>query len=67
MEKRDITGFWWTWVEGQDWPSWYYGESAARDAVKRIAMSKPGRKVRIGFLNTVEVVTLPDALVTEKA
>ncbi len=63
---RKITGFWWTWLDGEDWPSWYYGENPAREAAKRIAFSNPGRKVRIGDLNTIENITLPDKLVVAK-
>lgn len=64
--SRKISGFWWTWVEGHDWPSWYYGEAAARDALKRLAFSHVGRPIRIGTLEVVEKVTLPDKLTVER-
>ena len=60
--SRSIDGFWCTWVDGQDWPSWYYGESTAREAAKRLALSHPGRVVHVCDLNLVAKVRLPDSL-----
>lgn len=48
---RKLQDFWWTWREGDDWPSWYYGEPAARDGLQRLTHGSPGRKVSIGTLN----------------
>lgn len=65
MSAREIKGYWWTWIEGEDWPSWYYGESAARVACDRLAKGSPGRRILVGNLMAVEMVTLPDQLVRE--
>ncbi len=62
LERRKVGGFWWTWVDGQDWPAWYYGESAARDGLTRLVRGNPGRKVCIGQLKTVNTVILPDRI-----
>lgn len=50
MTGRNIDEYWWTWLEGEDWPSWYYGEKTAEDAQARLARSNLGRKVKIGKL-----------------
>jgi hypothetical protein len=61
--SREISGFWWTWVEGQEWPSWYYSEKTALDRAKQLAMQHPGRKVYVGDLDVVKKMHLPDKLV----
>jgi hypothetical protein len=62
MDRR-IDGYWWVWGEGEEWPSWYYGEQTARDAAARKARGSPGRKVYIGDLQVVAKKILPDKLV----
>lgn len=61
---RKIDGFWWTWMEGVDWPSWYYDEQMAREAQARIARANPGRKVKVGTLKTLNTSMTSGELVT---
>lgn len=60
---RKIDGYWWTWQEGAEWPSWYYSEQMAREAANRLARGSPGRRVYVGDLNVIAKKVLPDKLV----
>jgi hypothetical protein len=60
--KRTLDGFWWTYREGDDWPSWYFGEKVAREALNRLVRGSPGRKVSTGTLAVDGTFILSDRI-----
>lgn len=63
---RSIDGFWWTWREGDDWPSWYYNEDVARSAADKLARESPGRKIYVGDLRVAAKRMLPADIIEVK-
>ena len=62
--NRRLDDYWWTWMEGADWPSWYGGEKTAHQAAEVLARANPGRKISLGKLDRVKTIMLPDLLKT---
>lgn len=67
IDHRKITGFWCVWMEGREWPFWYYGRDAAAGAAVTLAKANPGRRVMLCNLCVDETFMLPDKLVRERA
>lgn len=64
MERRVLDGYWLVWMDGEDWPQHFYSESMARDKMKTLARSNPGRVVHICKLQSVGTMLLPDEMKT---
>ena len=56
---RHIEGYWYVWVQGMEWPSWFYGEGQARSAAKTFAKQNPGKDVYLGTTNTKTRIRMP--------